>query len=231
MALTSSQTNLFGSQHNSAQETLIAEIKLDVKEPWISLSSPLITLSVRFTQKKYCVVGTRGVMVVFRNDAQTLMHRHPASYLAFSLTKVCFWTVYRSRPSTLRLWITKSKAIKGNGWTGWLARVWRRRPFISNCSDVSFWSDCLYHYRSGLCSACMTRLAEKKRGERANIKKERGKIWAVEALRTSHSDFYTYSTSNIPFHQTNEGLNLSAQSANLAFSWLMIRIRVNDYWK
>lgn len=157
------------------------------------------------------------------------MHRHPASYLTFSLTTVYFWTVYRSRPSTLTLWKTKAKAIKGNGRTGWLARVWGRRPFISNCSDVSFWSDCLYHYHSGLCSACMTRLAGKKRGERANIKK--GKILAAEALRTSHPDFYTYSTSNIHLRQTNEGLNLSAQSANLAFSWLMIRIRGNDYWK
>lgn len=167
----------------------------------------------------------------FRNDVQTLMRCHSASYLTFSMTKVYFWTVYHSRPSTLRLRKTKAKAIKGNCWTGWLARVWRRRPFISNCSDVSFWSDCLYHYHSGLCSACMTRLAEKKRGEGANMKKERGRIWAAEALRTTHSDFYTYSTSNIFLRQTNEGLNLSAQSANLAFSWLMIRIRGNDYWK
>lgn len=171
-----------------------------------------------------------GVVAVFRNDAQTLMHRHPASYLTFSLTKVYFWTVYRSCPSTLTVQTTKAKAIKGNGWTGWLARVWRRRPFISNCSDVSFWSDCLYHYHSGLCSACMTmtRLAEKKRGERANKK---GKMLAAKALRTSHSDFYTYSTSNILLRQTDEGLKLTAQSANPAFSCLMIRIRSNDYWK
>lgn len=114
-----------------------------------------------------------GVVAVFKNDAQTLMHGHPASYLTFSLTKAYFWTVYHSCPSTLTLWKTKAKAIKGNGWTGWLARGWRRRPFISNCSDVSFWSDCLYHYRRGLCSACMTRLAEKKSGERQTKKKKK----------------------------------------------------------
>lgn len=59
-----------------------------------------------------------GVVAVFWNDAQTLMRRHPASYLTFSLTKVYFWTVYRSCPSTLTLRKTKAKAIKGNGWTG-----------------------------------------------------------------------------------------------------------------
>lgn len=62
--------------------------------------------------------GTKGVVAVFRNDAQTLMHGHPASYLTFPLTRAYFWTVYRSRPSALTLRKTEAKAIKGNGWTG-----------------------------------------------------------------------------------------------------------------
>lgn len=164
-----------------------------------------------------------GVVAVSRNVAQTLMHRHPASYLTFSLTKVFFVVVQFTIVILSCLQKTKAKAIKGNGWTGWLGRVWRRRPFISNCSDVSFWSDCLYHYHSGLCSAYMASIREKNRREKKDFGSwgfEEQYLWLIYILHFK-----------CPLTPNKLNLNLSAQSANLAFSWLMIRIRGNDYWK